>query len=477
MRFLFNVVFALAAAAALSLVFPSGIFAQAEEPAEAPAVVESVPAESAESAAAAVDAAITDAETVAEKTQAASASLIDRLSLALVRTRLPIDRVNTAGTLIRIIIAVAIVIVMVIVIWVVRLLNDKLFVLVTNRVSKIIKPIKIKTIRILEAKQILSFVQFLLRALKLAVTVFLVFITLPMVFGLFPLTQNLAATIFAYIFNPVKSIFLGFVSYIPNLFTIAIIILIMRYVFRSLKFLELQIETGKLTLPGFYPEWAQPTYTILRVVLYAFTVAIVYPYLPGSGSAVFQGVSVLVGVLISFGSSAAIANLVAGFVLIYMRAFKIGDLIKVNDVTGFVVEKSSMVTRLRTFKNEYVTFPNNMVLNASVVNYHTSSETDKGFIIHTEITFGYSMPWQKVHELLISAATKTEFILSDPPPYVHQTALNDFYANYEINAYTRNVEKLSKIYSELHRNIQDAFAAEHIDLTAPHFRMNTNKEL
>jgi small-conductance mechanosensitive channel len=201
--------------------------------------------------------------------------------------------------------------------------------------------------------------------------------------------------------------------------------------------------------------------------------AIVYPYLPGSDSRIFQGVSVLVGIIFSLGSSSAIGNLVAGLVVTYMRPFKIGDRIKINDVTGFVVEKTLMVIRLKTHKNEYVTFPNMMILNSSIVNYHTSSDEDEeGLILNTTITFGYGTPWQTVHEILINAALATSHVQKKPAPFVLQTAMDDFYAVYQINFYTKEVELVPRIYSELYQNIQDGFRAAGIDMTAPHFRVN-----
>jgi small-conductance mechanosensitive channel len=202
-------------------------------------------------------------------------------------------------------------------------------------------------------------------------------------------------------------------------------------------------------------------------------VAIIYPYLPGSDSAIFQGVSVFVGIIFSLGSTSAIGNLVAGVVITYMRPFKIGDRIKLNDVTGFVVEKSPIVLRLKTSKNEYVTFPNMMVLNSSIVNYHTSSDEDEeGLILYANVTFGYSTPWQTVEAILIEAAQKTIHVQQEPRPFVLQTALDDFYANYQINLYTKNVEAITTIYSDLNKNIQNGFRAAGLDMTASHFRTN-----
>jgi small-conductance mechanosensitive channel len=336
-----------------------------------------------------------------------------------------------------------------------------------------IKPLSIKKLNLLTAKQITNVILFLLKIVKYVITVFQLFITVPIVFSLFPATEKLASTIFGYILSPLKKILLNIVGYIPNLFTIIIILLIAKYVIRALKFFAAQIARGKLKIPGFFPDWAQPTFNILRVLLYAFTVAIIYPYLPGSESRIFQGVSVFVGIIFSLGSSSAIGNLVAGLVITYMRPFKLGDRIQILGNTGFVVEKSLMVLRIKTPKNEYITFPNLQVLSASIINYNTSSDEDKeGLILHVEITFNYATPWRLIQEILIEAALKTRRVLKTPKPFVLQTALDDFYACYQINCYTKEIDDMPSIYSELYANLQDGFAAHGLDMTAPQYRIN-----
>jgi small-conductance mechanosensitive channel len=336
-----------------------------------------------------------------------------------------------------------------------------------------IKSLTIKKLRLLSSKQIIKLIVFGIKIIKYILTAIQLIITVPIVFSLFPRTHDLAFTLFGYILTPFKNIALGTVSYIPKLITIVVTLVVTRYVLRALKFLAIQIEREKLVIHGFYPDWANPTFNILRVLLYAFTVAIIYPYLPGSDSKIFQGVSVLVGVIFSLGSSTAIGNLVAGLVITYMRPFKIGDRIKINDVTGFVVEKTLMVIRLKTHKNEYVTFPNMMILSSSIINYHTSSDEDEeGLILNSTITFGYGTPWQTVHDILIKAALATPHILKVPKPFVLQTAMDDFYANYQINCYTKAVELAPRIYSDLYQNIQNGFHEAGIDMTAPHFRTN-----
>ncbi|GHV69681.1 hypothetical protein AGMMS49928_13000 [Spirochaetia bacterium] len=337
-----------------------------------------------------------------------------------------------------------------------------------------IKPLTFRKLKLLNTKQIIEVILFVLKILKYVVTAFQLYITLPIIFSLFSATEDIARTLFGYILTPLRDIFFGTIAYIPKLITIIIILLVTRYVIRALKFFSVQIEKEKLVFPGFYADWAKPTFNILRVLLYAFTAAIIYPYLPGSDSKFFQGISVFIGVIFSLGSSSAIGNLVAGMVITYMRPFKIGDFIKIKDLTGTVVEKSPFVVRIMNKKNEYITFPNVTVLTSEIINYNTSADNDEGLIMHAAVTMGYTVPWPKVHEILIAAAKKTSRTEKSPKPYVLQTALDDFYARYEINVFTKQINELPGIYSELYANIQDGFNEAGISLIAPHYGILNN---
>jgi len=372
-------------------------------------------------------------------------------------------------------IALAIILLQALLIW---LVWKKLFKWLSKKIAAStgdkIKPLTIKNLKLLTAKQIVSVIEGLLRIAKYLLTALQLFLTVPIVFSLFPATRNLAFTLFGYVLHPLQNIIIGAVKYIPNLIYIIIIVVITRYVLKVLKFFATQIAREKLVLHGFYPEWAEPTYKILHILLLAFTIALIYPYLPGSDSKIFQGISVFVGIIFSLGSSSAIGNLVAGLVITYMRPFKIGDRVKIQEMTGFVVEKNLMVVRLRTHKNEYVTFPNLTILGSSVINYNTSTDEEaEGLILYTEVTFGYATPWQTVHEILINAALATDHVLKKPRPFVLQTGLDDFYARYQINCYTKEVDLVPKIYAELRENIQNGFTEAGLDMTAPHYEVST----
>lgn len=293
-------------------------------------------------------------------------------------------------------------------------------------------------------------------------------LTIPLLFSIFPLTKNLTIKIFSYLWIPAKSILLGIVHYMPNFFAILVICLVVTYVMKFLKYLTEQVEEGKLKIAGFYADWAQPTFHIVRFFLYAFMVAMIYPYLPGADSGVFQGVSVFVGLLVSLGSSTVIGNIIAGFVITYMRPFKLGDRIKLNDTVGNVIEKTALVTRIQTPKNELVTIPNSFIMSSHTTNYSASAR-ELGLIIHSEVTIGYSTPWRKVHQLLIDAAKATSGVSAEPEPFVLETTLKDFYPVYQINAYIKDADKLLQLYSVLHQQIQDHFAAADVEILSPHY--------
>ncbi len=297
---------------------------------------------------------------------------------------------------------------------------------------------------------------------------FQLLITVPLLFAIFPQTKGLAYTLFSYIWNPVKGILTAIVDYIPNLFTILVIWLAIKYLVKLVHYLATEIQTERLKINGFYPDWAMSTFHIVRFLLYAFMIAMIYQYLPGAKTGVFQGVSVFVGLIVSLGSSSVVGNVIAGLVITYMRPFKLGDRIKLNDIVGNVIEKTPFVTRVKTPKNELVTIPNSFIMSSHTVNYSSSART-YGLIIHTEVSIGYDVPWRKVHAMLIEAALATPGVLPDPQPFVLETALNDWYPMYQVNAYIQEADKLAQIYSDLHQNIQDVFNREGIEIMSPHY--------
>lgn len=321
----------------------------------------------------------------------------------------------------------------------------------------------------LSADQELSLILFLIKILKWVVLILTIYLFIPLIFSIFPFTRGWADNLLNLIWFPFKGVLQAVWNYIPNLFSILVIVIIMRYVIRFVKYLFNEIESEKLTISGFHADWAMPTYSIVKFLLYAFMFVLIFPYLPGSDSEVFRGVSVFIGILFSLGSSSAISNIIAGIVITYMRPFKIGDRIKIGDMTGDVIEKTLLVTRLRTPKLEEITIPNSSVLSGNTINY-SSNTKNEGLIIHSTVTIGYDVPWKDMHQALIDAALRTPQILHQPQPFVLQTSLDDFYVSYQINAYVKEVNRLAAIYSGLHQNIQDVCNERGIEIMSPHYR-------
>jgi small-conductance mechanosensitive channel len=329
--------------------------------------------------------------------------------------------------------------------------------------------IKIRNFQLLDADRQLSLLYSIITVIKWITIVLVIYLALPALFGIFPFTKDISHTLIGYILSPLKKIALAVWAYVPNLITIIVIVVIFRYVLNFFHFIKSEIEVGRLTWPGFYPDWANPTYQILRVLILAFMLVIIFPYLPGSDSGVFKGVSVFVGVLFTFGSAGALGNIVAGLVLTYMRAFTIGDRVKIGEVTGDVIAKSLLVTRVRTIQNEIISIPNSTVMSNHTVNYSSDAALN-GLILHTTVTIGYDAPWKLVHQLLIDAALSTSMVESQPLPYVLQTSLDDYYVSYRINAYTKEPNKQALIYSQLHANIQDKFNEAGVEIMSPHYK-------
>ncbi len=236
------------------------------------------------------------------------------------------------------------------------------------------------------------------------------------VLSFFPQTEGISITLFTHFVNAASFVLRAIWNYIPNLITLIMIIVIGHYAIKLTRLFFGGVSAGRIKLSGFYPDWAQPTFTIVRFLIVVLIVIVAFPYLPGKESPAFQAVSIFLGILISLGSTAAVANVVAGIALTYMRAFKKGARVQIADTTGDVVEKTTFVTRIRTIKNVEITVPNAMVLNNHIINYSSLAETD-GLILHTKVTIGYDVPWRRIHDLLKKAASATEGIEKTPEPY------------------------------------------------------------
>lgn len=350
-----------------------------------------------------------------------------------------------------------------------RLVNrlfPKLYAAVEGGTDTWIPSIRIQQLELLTAGQLAAGLLGLLKAVRVVLLAALLYVVAPVILSFFPWTRRYSEELFGYILTPFAVVWRGLLGYLPNLFALGAIGLTTYYLIRLIRAVFVGIARGRISLTGFYPEWAIPTYKLVRTLVLIFATIAAWPYLPGSGSAAFQGVGVFVGLLISLGSAAAVSNMVGGVVLTYMRPFRNGDRVRIADTEGDVIERSLLVTRIRTPKNVEITIPNAMVLASHIVNYSASAKS-RGLILHTTVTIGYDVPWRHVQELLVSAALSVPEVLRDPPPFVLQTSLSDYYPAYELNAYTDQPNRMAMLYARLHEAIQDRFNDAGVEILSP----------
>lgn len=331
--------------------------------------------------------------------------------------------------------------------------------------------IRIQSFELMKGERIGAFLSSVLGAVRLVLVLVLLYAYVLFVMRSFPWTSAYADQIFEFVVRPFHVIGTAVWEQIPNLFFVAVIFLLGRFLLKGLRLFFLEVGKGNIALQNFHPEWAEPTYKICRILIVIIVLIMAFPYIPGSESPAFKGISIFLGVLFSLGSSSTVSNILAGYSLIYRRAFKVGDRVKIADFMGDVTEMRLEVTHLRTIKNEEIVVPNSMIVNSHVINY-SSLARQGGLILHTGVTIGYDAPWRQIHALLLLAAERTPGLLREPKPFILQTSLDDFYASYELNVYCDTPLKMVELYSGLHKNIQDAFNEYGVQIMSPNYRFD-----
>jgi small-conductance mechanosensitive channel len=334
------------------------------------------------------------------------------------------------------------------------------------RYRRRVQAVGFQSFQLVRAEQIWTALRRLIDAARAIVILVLGFVYLQYVLGLLPWTRGTASHLHAYILGPLRTMGWGIANAIPDVVFLVMLFFLTRYLLKVVYLFFGAVGRGEVTLSGFEHEWADPTYKLLRMVIVALVLVVAYPYIPGSGSEAFKGISIFLGIVFSLGSSSTIANLIAGYTMTYRRAFKIGDRVKIGDTMGDVTEMRLQVTHLRTVKNEEVIVPNSSILNQEVVNY-SSLARRPGLILHTTVGIGYETPWRQVEAMLLVAAERTPGLLKEPKPFVRQLALGDFAITYEINGYCDDARAMGEIYTALHRNILDVFNEHGVQIMTP----------
>ncbi|RZL90609.1 MAG: mechanosensitive ion channel family protein [Variovorax sp.] len=334
-----------------------------------------------------------------------------------------------------------------------------------------VRTVGIQSFAIVRAERIRTAVSRLLNLLRILALLALTVVWLIYVLELFPRTTGAGNVLIRLVVTPLETLGRGFVAAIPNLIFLVVVYFIVRLVLRITRLFFEAVERGKVALDHFEPEWAMPTYKIVRLAIVVLGLVIAYPYIPGSDSAAFKGMSLFLGVVFSLGSSTAISNIIAGYLMTYRRAFREGDRVKIGDVMGDVTAMRLQVTHLRTTKNEEVVIPNSQIINGHVINYSTLARKE-GLLLHTTVGIGYETPWRQVEAMLLEAARRTEGIAATPKPFVHQESLGDFAVTYELNAGCDDPRRMNHLYSALHRNILDVFNEYGVAIMTPAYEVD-----
>ncbi|MDP2827486.1 MAG: mechanosensitive ion channel family protein [Sulfuricellaceae bacterium] len=335
-----------------------------------------------------------------------------------------------------------------------------------NKLSDRITELEKKSFQLVNTRQMYKLLRGALRTTHVALALALTYFYLVSVLSLFPWTQSLAQNLLSLFISPLRTMGMGVLAALPSLIFLIILFFVTRFFLRLIRLFFNGLGMGGIAINGFEADWAEPTYKIVRVLIIAFALVVAYPYIPGSSSDAFKGISIFIGVIFSLGSSSFIANMIAGYTMIYRRAFKIGDRIKVGDAIGDVTATRLMVTHLRTVKNEEIVIPNSMILSNNIINYSTLAKS-RGLILHATVGIGYETPWRQVDAMLKLAAERTPGLLKDPAPFVHQKELGDFAVTYEINVYTDNSHSMAGQYTELYKQILDVFNEYGIQIMTP----------
>lgn len=344
----------------------------------------------------------------------------------------------------------------------------------SRRLGRRIEAVEKESIQLIRTSQLWNALHRLIKTLRALLALVVLYVYLEFVLGLYPWTKPASRGLFDLVMEPLRVMGAALISKIPDLVFLAILVAVTHYVLKFAKLFFAGIEHGRIQVAGIDSELAPPTYKIVRLLIIILALVVAYPYIPGSESDAFKGISIFIGVIFSLGSTSVIGNVVAGYAMIYRRAFRIGDRIQVGDHIGDVLERRILVTRLRSLKNEELVIPNSEILNSTIVNYSTLAK-DHGLILHTTVGIGYEMPWRQVEAMLRMAAGRTPGLLAAPEPFVLQMALGDFAVTYELNAYCDQPQAMRTLYTALHQNILDVFNEYGVQIMTPAYEGDAEK--
>jgi small-conductance mechanosensitive channel len=400
-------------------------------------------------------------ETIESKTARATAALQTALQEA-VELRTP-RRLVRAGLE-----AAAATVLLLLLLWAIRAVDRVAERRLVALASERLRRVAIADTHVLQASRVLELMRRLVLFTALLAAAFVTYSWLTFVLRRFPYTRPWGESLREYFFSTATHLALGFAQALPGLFTVALIFLITRFFIRLVNALFDGVEHQRFNLPWVYPETAQPTRRLVNGLLWLFALIVAYPYLPGSGTDAFKGVSVFLGLIISLGSSGVVNQVMSSFMITYSRALRLGDYVRVGEIEGTVTHVGMLSTKVKTPRREEVTIPNAVLVSSTTTNFSKFADSD-GVYVPTSVTIGYDTPWRQVEALLLMAADRTAGVRREPKPVVFQTALQDFYVQYTLLVALERPDRRGPILNTLHANIQDAFNEHGVQIMSPNY--------
>lgn len=284
----------------------------------------------------------------------------------------------------------------------------------------------------------------------------------------FPYSRPWGERLQGYLIETVQGILSSIVDALPGLLVVFLIVMLTRFASEMLKAFFARIESGKVRVSWMAEDTAGPTRKLAQALLWLFALAMAYPYLPGSNTEAFKGLSVLVGIMVSIGGSGVVGQAASGLIMIYSHVLREGEYVKIDDIEGLVTNVGIFSTKVRTSNGEEVNVPNSLIGSSKTINSSRLAE-GKGLVVHTTLTIGYNTPWRQVHAMLLRAAEKTSGLRVEPKPFISQTALSDFYVEYRLTAQVERADLRRMTLTALHANIQDEFNEFGVQIMSPHY--------
>jgi small-conductance mechanosensitive channel len=357
---------------------------------------------------------------------------------------------------------------------VIRRLRLRLAAWLLEKTQRKAETLRIGDIQLIDVRQLIPFIQRLLDAARWLLIALLAYEWLSFVLSRFPYTRAWGERLNDYLLGVLEDLAGGILSAIPGLGVALAIFLIARFSVNFLGHLLKRIARKNENISWLTPDTLPVTRRLFNVGIWLFAIAMAYPYLPGSETEAFRGLSVLLGLMISLGASSVVGQGAAGLILTYTRPLRTGEYVRIGENEGTVTRIGVFTTSIRTGLGEELTLPNSLITNSVTRNYSRAVD-GPGYIVDTVLTIGYDTPWRQVEAMLIEAARRTPGILETPTPRVIQTALSDYYPEYRLiaQAIPSQPRPRAEVLSQLHANIQDVFNSYGVQIMSPHYMADT----